>query len=157
MERDRLYKEGTATIIQSMETVIEGVLLALGDDAESGLTWEDAQFIPDEKVIILIGVIKINEGESITIDTGETISITEDNANAFQRILRVGIPVDMVENGSVEEITEYFLQRKHKNYTMEGNDTKESRPHSILGFDTTYLSKEQILQIFQHIDKDKVH
>lgn len=156
VERDRLYKEGTDTILQAMSNVLEGVLLALEEDAGSDLMWEDVQMVPEDNVIILIGIIKINEGESITIDTGETISITEDNANAFQRILRVGIPIDMVENSSVEDITEYFMQRKNKNYKSTEKETTGTAS-SVTEFNTEDLSEEQIQQIFRNIDKDKIH
>jgi hypothetical protein len=162
-ERSRLYYEKTDLILQSMPHVIEGVLLALEEDAGSSIVWEDAQLAPEDDVIVLIGFIQLIPGENIVLDTGKTISITEDNAESFRRILRVGIPLDLVENGSVEEITEYFIQRKDKNYEnveeiVESIDNIETQAvASITGFDMDELSEDQIRQVMQHLDKDKIH
>jgi len=162
-ERSRLYYENTDLILQSMPHVLEGVLLALEEDAGSNVVWEDAQLAPEDDVIVLIGFIQLIPGENIVLDTGKTISITEDNAETFRRILRVGIPLDLVENGSVEEITEYFIQRKEKNYEnieeiVDAIDNLETQAAtSITGFDTEGLSEDKIRQIMQHLDKDKIH
>jgi hypothetical protein len=162
-ERSRHYYKTTDLILQSMPHVLEGVILALEEDTSSNVVWEDAQLSPEDDVIVLIGFIQLIPGEDLVLDTGKTISITEENAEAFRRILRVGIPLDLVENGSVEEITEYFIQRKEKNYDSieEAVDAigilEQQTATSLTGFDTEGLSEDKIRQIMQHLDKDKIH
>jgi len=175
------YRHITDLILDSIPNVTEGVLQALSEDESSTLEWEDVQFEPEEELLTLIGAIRLDLGERIQLEDGRELHITEDNVEVFKRIIRVGIPFDLVENGSAEDIVNFFEDKKQMNYTtiddLSGefldefseadfadleeateNISKIERAMStIIGFDTEDLSDEQIRQILLNTDNGKVH
>ena len=169
------YKQTTEKILQTIPNVMEGVLGALAEDESSTLEWEDIQFEPDEDLLILIGFIQLKIGERVKLESGREIHVTDENVEKFRRIVRVGIPLDLAENGSVEEVSKFFEGKRQTNYTtlddiaedldeLEDIDEFENLEDlhrqavtSIIGFDTEDLTDEQIRQIIDNNDEGKIH
>ena len=173
------YSHITNLILDSIPNVTEGVLQALSEDESSTLEWEDAQFEPEEKLLTLIGAIRLDLGERVQLEDGRELHITEDNVEVFKRIIRVGLPFDLVENGSVDDIVDFFADKKQMNYTTisdlseellddlplhELDEITEEDMHNveralstIIGFNTDDLSDEQIRQILYNIDEGNIH
>ena len=119
-KRNESYQKQTDNILQLMAHVLEGVIIALDEDAGSEVTWEDVQMVPADDVILLTGFIQLNPGESVTLDTGRTINVTEENMKDFRRILRVAVPIDIAENGTVDDVADFFCTNLHNFYLLAG-------------------------------------
>lgn len=169
-KRNQSYTEQTQLILESIPHVLEGVVQALGSDGGTEITWQDIQIMPTDDLVVLTGTIGLQPGEVVKKDQGDTIVITEDNVKDYQRLLRVGIPLMLVENGTIEEITQFFADNKNKNYQSinELDFVNDEIPEddellqkqvldSITGFDLDDLDDEQIIQMISNLDEGKIH
>lgn len=113
--RDVTFYKHTIQILEMIPNVLEGIIhyLEIEEEAEQGnLIWEDIARFDSEKLdggfLMLVGVISYHPGESVDLADNDPIEITEDTAEYFKRIVRVGIPFSLASSGSVEEIVEFL-------------------------------------------------
>ncbi len=113
--RDKQYKSNTDRILKSLDSVITGVVQFLGmkeELAQGQLTWQNIQMQQD--VVMLIGIIEYPPGSKFATTQGETMVVSKENKDYFKRILRLGLPLDLVAKGSAEDVVE-FLSGVDKN------------------------------------------
>jgi len=138
-------------------TVLDAVIEMLNLDDED-VSWEDIQLIDD--VITLVAFVLYRPGDIATIETKEKVLITEETVDIYKRVIRIGIPLDVAETGTKENIITFLRNiqaTKDANKTTDP-DTKASEPKMNLtydGFDMSELSDEQLRQLQSVTSKDK--
>lgn len=114
-KRRTAYTKVSKTIIEELrEEVLTGIFayFASHDEVGSGrkLMWEEAGYIEQHEMLILMGTILYDIGSSVVDEHGETITITEELAPYFNRVIRVGLPFGLVDS-SKEDVMLFLLER----------------------------------------------
>ena len=116
VNRFKNYKENTAKIFESIPNAIEAVKITLADQDYESLVWEDIQYVADQRIIIIIGNVKLVIGDNIKLDDGRIVTVDEENVVGLRRLVRVNLPVDVVFKGTVDEIVEYLAEKRVDNF-----------------------------------------
>ncbi len=147
-KRDITFNNATSDILMAIPHVLEGIVqfLELDKEAEEGnLVWEDInRFIEsedDEGFIIVTGIVIYNPGETFELTNGEIVEITEDNADYFRRVVRTGIPFDVADRGTQEDVVA-FLEKAEVEIEIESNEGLEQIVDDQ-DFDLESLTPEQ--------------
>jgi len=113
--RDLLFQKHTFEILKNIPHVLEAVIqhLDIAQEAESGnLLWEDVGRYGDKNdergIVVLVGVVTYQPGDTFELTNKEVIDITEDTSDYFKRMIRIGIPFDLADNGSTAEVLEFL-------------------------------------------------
>jgi hypothetical protein len=162
VERFNVYKKNTMDIIGSMPHVTQAVRLTLVEDEYATLEWEDVQYIPGDSIIVLIGNVKLTIGDDIQLDTGIVVQVTEENVNGLRRMVRIGIPVELALNGTVESVTEFLKGTASKNYTLLDDNSEGTKDEVAQLYDQDYgaeidLTDDQYEQLKLTPHSKKIH
>lgn len=158
-ERDEMFKEITDKIYEEIPHVVEGarkfLLKQEGEEEVGNLSWEDISIYPDGEdpfgFLMLVGVISYRIGDTYVTTAGEKIEVTLSNVDYFRRLLRIGIPFDLVESNSVEAVTT-FLEQTATEDSQQATETAEQIIRTIVDaasgeseseFDLDELTEEQ--------------
>ncbi len=153
-QRDALFAKATDNILEAIPHVLDGIVryLNLRDEIQSGnLSWEEAMLFPSEdggeSFIMIVGVISYNPGEKFELPDHRIVEINENTADYFKRLIRIGIPVTMAENGTDEDIFEFLK----KTEDAENAPAPEPMSSDPTDFDLTELTDEQrkALELFE--------
>lgn len=114
--RDQTYRDETKEIFINIFHVLEGIIVFLGleDDAKAKrLAWEDVKYVNDDSeemggIVIVTGVISNEPGDMAKLANGESIQVTEENMDYFDRVIRVGVPLDIVNAANADQILEFL-------------------------------------------------
>lgn len=170
------YQRNTMQIFKLIPNVLEGIHQALTSSEYDNLKWEDIQYTSEDRVLILIGNVKLAVGDRMQLDSGKVVNITEENVDTLRRLVRVGIPLDLAESGSVDNVIDYISNNTHRDYEELTDDPqnvdellteeqvnkyyKESIGEAaelVLGFDTEGLTEDQIEQMMLNMNSRKIH
>lgn len=159
--REKHFKDDTDAILDSMSTATAAIakFIKKTDDVviEGGeLTWEDVTYIggvekDNEGYVIFIGVQSHQPGETFSLPNGQTVAITEETAEYFRRMIRVGLPFHLAVEGSAEEIVQ-FMEEAAKRDPYDPYDLDmmlESEPSTE--FDLEELTDEQRESLMLHL------
>jgi len=149
LKRYQEYLIHTQDILTQIPNVLEAITRTLVDEQYTTLQWEDAQYSADDGILILIGNVKVEIGDDIQLDDGRKVAVTEENVSTLRRIVRVGIPMDLAEHGSVEDIQDYLANKQHKNYTPLD---AEGEPQTV----DDLMSEDQVTEYYNKILKEDV-
>lgn len=158
-KREEAFKTQSEEIFASLPNVLDGCkrfVAHRGGDAEM-LEWDDVNYLPkdendenDREIVVLIGTISYNPGDSVTLPSGERVVVTENTVDYFKAMLRLGIPYELAVNGTSDQIYQ-FLDETIKVEHIEETDGHEPelemvedtpQPNSS-GFNLDDLSAEQ--------------
>lgn len=131
--------------------------LELGENQD--MEWQDAALTENEEygpVILLAGVSTFKLGTKIETSQG-TVEVTEQNQKALCRVFRIGIPIDMAQRDSSEEVLAFMIRKKAEAEAeleqavaaMTGGAPQEVQQKQIQvqanlqGFDLNALTDEQ--------------
>ena len=157
-QRDRTYQAHTDRILKSLSTVIDGVVQFLNlkeELAQGQLTWQNVQM--QQEVVMLIGIIEYPPGAKFATSQGEQMVVSKENKDYFKRILRLGLPTDLVEKGNTEDVMK-FLSNVDKN--AEEKVEYVELPKELAGiqdFNLDDLTDEQKNALLVRVDDKKVH
>lgn len=142
-KRDELVTQLGEEIFNSIPNVVDGCkkfVVEKGADPEL-LKWDDVHFLEDNEIVLLIGSITYKPGDTVTLPNGEKLEISENTAQYFQAMLRLGIPYNLATTGSVDEIYNFLKE------TIEVDDDTEVVNEAVVndntGFDMNELTEEQ--------------
>lgn len=112
-QRDRSYEDQTTTIFKHVTTTLDGIrdyIIVADPSYTPGIfNWEEVGIFDD--LLMLVGIVRYDPGAKFVLD-GEMIEITEDNKEYFNRVLRIGIPLSIV-NQYDSTATYDFLHQLH--------------------------------------------
>jgi hypothetical protein len=156
--RERQYKSNTDRILNSMSKVIDGVVqfLSLKEELAQGqLTWQNIQM--QDEVVMLIGFIEYPPGAKFTTTTGEEMVVSRENRDYFKRILRLGLPVDLVKKGEAQDVVDWLTGLSNQE---EQEVEMVELPEELAGikdFNLDDLTPEQKLALTIKEDDGTVH
>lgn len=155
-QRDKTYQTHTDRILKSLSAVIDGVVQFLHltkELAQGQLTWQNIQMQKD--VVMLIGIIEYPPGATFATSQGDQMVVSKENKDYFTRILRLGLPVDLVEKGNAEDVLK-FLSSAEAEEKTEVVELPENLA-GIQDFDLDDLTDEQKITLLVRADDKKVH
>lgn len=151
-ERHKKFDEYTYMIFEELSHVIDAIRIYLSalpeNDLDKGIiAWEDISLY--DEFIMISGMLTYNVGAIIKVDE-DIIEITEENATYFQRVIRVGLPVEIIVKGNTDDIVNYLWMLHAKNEAYENDDIMSETmagpkisEHIENEFDLDGLSEEQ--------------
>ena len=113
-ERTRMFVGYSDRILKQAENnVIPAVLemLDLNDNELEKLEWTNVQMNDDH--LVLNGVIAYKEGDVIT-DGDMTVTLDAAMALLLDKIIRVGIPMELAENGSKVDVLDHLMESQRQ-------------------------------------------
>lgn len=147
-EREELYVDYTNAVLDVLDqTVLEATYEVLSVDPDT-VEWQDVQLIDD--IILLIATIIYSPGDVVVLKTGEQVTLDENNYESYQRIIRIGISLELASTGTKADIIDFL----RKSQTMGDSDDNISddisddiESSTVGGFSTENLSEDQIRQL----------
>ena len=142
--RDEAHKQCTMVILETLQPTLITAVLEFFELKNTEVTWIHVSI--NDGSLALIGTIA--EGASVKETEAErqvADALSQAGVSTAPRYLRVGIPVDIVEGGSKQDILDYFKKVSDDEETR----TKEAEAEFIThlsestGFDMSELTEEQ--------------
>lgn len=156
-KRVEQFKTNTAKIMESMSGTIDGVIeyLKLKEELAQGqLTWEGVQ--KDHDIVMLTGIIKYPPGAQFATSEGEIMVVSEKTADYFTRILRMRLPIDLVDKNSKDD-TMTFLHDLEKEAEQEMEYVEIPSELGAQDFNLDDLTEEQKRALLVPSDDKAVH
>lgn len=156
--RDEAFRAGTKSILEHMLPVLEGAIefLKLQVEAQNGnLSWEDVTLFDetDGPYVVVVGVVSYEAGDLATMPSGETVTVTDETAEYFHRLFRIGVPLELATSGTTEEVV-YYLQSMEDESEAQLLKELEDIVSNEDEFNLDDLSDDQIekMKMFSGID-----
>jgi len=141
--RDSAFAKQTSTIFEQIHEALVSVTAFLNDIDpvfDAGIiTWEDATLMDD--MIVIIGMVEYELDTTLEVDN-KTVTITEENADGFQRVVHMSLPIDLVATKDEQVITDFLYELHANNNTGIFSDPIDPSPFGE-DFDLTKLTDEQ--------------
>lgn len=159
-ERDEAVKKASSAIFDQISDALSGVneyLQTIDDSVSNGeLSWEDIQMV-DENTVMLVGMISFPPGTKFQVEEGNTIEITEANQMYFQKVFKVGLPMEIALDDSKDNVIN-FLKGTQK-FVADSKDepviVKDEQPEAE--FDLDQLTEQQRLALITQTKSDKLN
>lgn len=111
-QRDNIYRNQTIVAFDIVHPTLEGVeeyLISIDPSYGYGVfSWEEIAIHEDDGLLMLLGFVNYEPDQEFLMG-GEMVEITKDNAAYFQRVLRIGIPLSVVQTNSKEGVIQFLL------------------------------------------------
>lgn len=160
--RNDAYIKNTTKILERLEdNVFPAVVNLVGNDVGERLEWRDAVLVGN--VLIIAAAVVHKVGEVIMTAAGEKVMVTEENKSELDRIMRIGIPVDIAQNATAEQVFKFLKAEELK---AGGSDSGISDDNILLlahdehEFSFDDLTTEQVEELMLHemgVSKGKIH
>lgn len=125
--RDKVVKEASNRIFGKIQHVLGGIDVFLSETdkayANGSISWEDVQYMEDNDIVVVFGVLSFVPGSKFDLG-GKTIEITEDNAGAFQRMVRIGIPIGLASEGTPDQIVQFLGGVEQRHESLDDNNVR---------------------------------
>ncbi len=148
-KRENQFKRNTDQIFEYMSDVLEGVVhyFSLKDEISQGqMTWEKVTLQDD--IVLLICIIKYPPGAEFTTSEGEVMVVSEQTQDYFTRILRLGLPIDLVAERSKEKTIEFLEDLEEKERQMQFSELPpDANPTDFNLDDLTEEQKQAMLMV----------
>lgn len=154
MLRDSFYHDATQQILYSLEhNVFAAAKQVLDEDTSEHLEWVSVEMVPPEHILI-VGVCTYPIGYHIS-DGELEITIDRENQEDFKRLIKLGMPIELADKGSVKELVEYMKEHTDGSLPLKNDQPKVAASD----FSTEGLTPEQQEQLkhFSQHSKDKVN
>lgn len=141
-EREENYDDYTNAVFAVIdENVLAASYEVLKLNPENVL-WQDAQLI--EGIVLIIALVIYKPGDKVVGENNESVTLTAETAELYQRVIRIGVPVTLAADGTKAEIVN-FLQESNKQHTSE--TTFGDSETTNKSFSKDNLTEEQIKQL----------
>lgn len=116
LKRREAYNKTSLSILEHLKA---GVLDAINEyftelkEVGEGrdLKWDQVGYVDQHNMLVLLGEIHYAPGTQTTTETGDVVTITEELAPYFHRVIRVGLPFEMVDE-SKEKVLDFLKKRE---------------------------------------------
>lgn len=148
VKREKIYKETTIKILQVLKNVFAAAHEVLDDETNNFIEWVHVEQ-PTSEHIVIIGMCMYPVGYTITTPDGNEIEIDKENREYFGRVIKLGMPIKLAEEGKITEISEFLKNHDHT-FPVQERGT---------GFSPEGFTKEQLQQIelLSHQTKGKIN
>jgi hypothetical protein len=162
--RDEVFDEFTDAILEELNEAKMAAAEMIGVDFKDRIKWS-AVAVVDANTLVMAGEVQFEVGETIQDEEGLEITVTEEMLPALTRVVRIGVPFDMAETGTKQEILDYLktfkeTQKGESIEAIEGENTGIDTVADLAGeFRSAGLSQEQIasMLIFAEQSTGKVN
>jgi hypothetical protein len=153
--RDDQFSKETFKIFKLIEVTLGCVTAYLSDIDEAVgqgiISWEDTSIVDD--MVVVIGMVDYEPNETISL-YGQEYKITEENLDEFQRVVHMSVPLDLVEEGSEQNIMDYLYNIGDDKDIDEFSDVITPAAAKLEEeFDLSELTEEQIQSLKLHNPK----
>lgn len=158
-QRDKLYTDQTNAIFERIVTSLDGIrdyLIHADPSYTPGtFSWEELSVF--DELLVLNGIVRYDVGSQFILD-GDTIEITEDNKEYFNRVLRIVVPLVVINQYNADATFNFFatlhaaaeeeqaIEEERAAIAMANKDQTiliEDKSLSDLEFDLDDLTEEQ--------------
>lgn len=160
-KRQEVYDEFTAALLEELTAVTSAATTLLGSDLEDRLVWRSVELIDD--TIMVAGALEFQLGEKILTEDNMEIEVTAEMQPILNRIVRVGVPVELAATASEQEIVDY-LKRLNQDKDAHETDVVVGEGHNVAHdtvadlageFRSTGLTEEQIVSMIAFAEQSK--
>ena len=157
LQRMSLRDEHFANETKIVFDAIPHVTKAIDEYLNTYISFESVQGVIDwvdisnyDGIVTASGIFQYLNGVEISIE-GEKILITNSNKDLYQKVIRIGLPEEIVVRGSSKEIVEYLLTMEEAGSTPKANMVSDPMASSERSasidqeFDLDGLTEEQKL------------
>ena len=121
--RQRSFEKNTDAIFTAISHVTDGIVeyLNLKDEIAQGqLTWTNIINQEADGLITMIGLIKYPPGSKFDTAEGQTITVSEDTVDYFNRIMKFTLPFELIDKGTFDDVLTFL-----KSLEAEGEEKIE--------------------------------
>lgn len=112
------------------------------------ITWQQVVHVPSVNMLIVLAVLELPPGFKTKLASGEEFEVTEENAGYFSYPIRIGVPMDLAQSGTKEQVHEYLEKQEREMeeateaalHRLEKELEQAKEPEE---FDISVLSDEQ--------------
>ena len=156
-KRDQLFKSQTDVVVTHLQPITAGIkeFLESVDPSYKGgaFIWQDIGMYDDD-LLMLMGKVLYPVGYELMLD-GNLVIIDEENQEYFNRALRIGIPISIVNLGEAEPVVEFLAKLHHNHPVLEERMDIDDGPvvklksdeSTHLDFDLEALTDEQLASL----------
>lgn len=152
-QRDVNFYNQTNEILTNINEILKGANIFIdesyGHDLNRIVEWEGATLVSD--LVALVGVVSYEAGTVLLSDddSESVITVTDDNKEYFKQIIRINIPVTVVETNSCEVVIKYLREMQVQNGDIQNEDLVEDDGFDIaappvVDFDLSGLTEAQL-------------
>jgi hypothetical protein len=123
--------------MEELEVTIEAVIQVIGTLLEPRLQWKTVAI--DDTTVWLGGQLIFEVGETIVDDNGKDIEVTPDVQDYMNKMIRVGVPIELAEGGNVQDIVDYL-----KRVEMENQEAIEKMVTPVPEYKTENLAIDTV-------------
>jgi hypothetical protein len=163
VDRKKIFDIATTDIFSNITHVIEAIVEYM--DVQSlytrggKLEWVDISLIEqhvEEPFCILIGNVWYPAGTELQLEDGTKATVTTDTEGYFRRLLRVGLPLKVLESGIKQEALDYLAktesemkeeEKELRQNLLTGMDLNIEPENPTIDFDLSTLTTEQQSQL----------
>ena len=128
--RDNIVREASKKIFENINHVLTGIDTFLSNTDKvynmGHISWEDVQYIQENDIIVVFGILAFIPGSKIILG-GREIVVNEQNAQAFQKMVRIGLPLNLIAQDSEEEIIKFLSKVPKEEEQVEQTDVRDIR------------------------------
>jgi len=109
-QRQEAFNNLSREILEKLPNVLEASRQFVVDSGSTHarLQWQDISYFEEQDFIIILGTLEYSPGETVLLPGGESVTVTEDQAEYFKSVLRLGVPYRLAEHGTTQEIYEFL-------------------------------------------------
>lgn len=157
-KREEVYNEFTDAILGELHHVTNAATLLLPEDLQPRLVWKNVTLVDD--TLIVSGMLEFPIGEKIVTDDEIEVEVTAEMQSLLNRVVRVGVPMDMVENSTTQQIIEYLTrledEANQQVFINESLNTSNETVDDMAGdFHSAGLTQEQIISMITFAEQSK--
>jgi hypothetical protein len=143
INRDNMFFEETAKLLSKLTHVTTAAATFIdncyGLDTNRNLTWEGVNLMND--MLTLVGVVSYSPGTTLMFNN-ESTNITKENAEYFQQIVHINLPLLVVNSQTTDELVSFLTAQKNQHGNENDND-------NIKGFNLSELTPKQLQSLTQ--------
>ena len=151
-EREEQYDSYTTIILDEMSVAFEVIEDLLDEETAKFLEWKSTELVGDH--IIVLGMITYPIGHKVELKSGEFVTVDEDSQEILQRIVRLGIPAELIDNGKKEDIKKFLLEH---NAMFDGSEEEQPKKKKSKKKKATEQQTQQVLWFAENVSKGKIN
>lgn len=164
-KREEIQQTLLDSILKAMPNVLEAAEQFIGEveGSTGNICWRDVEYTEGDNHVLLLGTMDYEVGSDVELPNGTVVRVTESTQEYFSRILRLGIPYDLAETGSVVDVYTFLseaAERSEKTYEDQHEELLSLLQGTVTedDFDLDSLTDEQKqqLQMFMMSAGDKI-
>lgn len=134
-ERNKIHEKFTNAVTKKLNNVFSAVSIVGGQDCYP-ILWTTIDMM-DEDTLFLMGTQPMPDPDEPTFDENG-------DPNIIERIIRIALPLNMAETGSVDEIVDFFKDHlsfedmRPDNHGFQTDDLTEEQKEKFSQFSHTY-------------------